>query len=159
MVYTLVFSPQNAICFIILTCLVPVLFTLYIQGVLKLKKNNSGAKRLKTHSPRSTHTHTHTHTHTTFSKVPAFFLRIPKGRMYTVWYMFFPGRRKKPLLLTSCSIVKKLHGALQIVCSLTHLSFIYHFLFHIQLLELKFLCLHRASMIIKHFIIQLMHNI
>ena len=41
------FSPlQNAICFIILTYLVGVLFTFYIQGVLKLKKNNSGAKRL-----------------------------------------------------------------------------------------------------------------
>ena len=47
MVYTLhFFSPlQNAVCFIILTYLVPVLFTFYIQGVLKLK-NNSGAKRL-----------------------------------------------------------------------------------------------------------------
>ena len=39
------FSLQNAVCFIILTYLVPVLFTFYVQGVLKLKKN-SGAKRL-----------------------------------------------------------------------------------------------------------------
>ena len=29
-----------------LTCLVSILFTFYIQGVLKLKKSNSGAKGL-----------------------------------------------------------------------------------------------------------------
>ena len=47
MVYTLRFFPlQNAVCFIILTYLVPVLFTFDVQDVLKLKKNNSGAKRL-----------------------------------------------------------------------------------------------------------------
>ena len=46
MVYTLrFFSLQNAVCFIILTYLVPVFFTFYIQGVLKLK-NISGAKRI-----------------------------------------------------------------------------------------------------------------
>jgi len=40
------FPLQNAVCFIILTYLVPGLLTCYIQSVLKFKKNNSGAKRL-----------------------------------------------------------------------------------------------------------------
>jgi len=37
-VYTLIFSLQNAVCFIILMYLVPVLFTFHIQSVLQFKK-------------------------------------------------------------------------------------------------------------------------
>jgi hypothetical protein len=44
-IYSPFFPLQNAVCFIILTYLVPVLFIFYMQGVLKLNKNNSGAKR------------------------------------------------------------------------------------------------------------------
>ena len=36
--YSPFISLQNAVCFIMLTCLVPVLFIFYIQDVLKLKK-------------------------------------------------------------------------------------------------------------------------
>jgi hypothetical protein len=45
-IYSTFFFFFYVVCFIILTYLVPVLFTFYVQGVLKLKKNNSGAKRL-----------------------------------------------------------------------------------------------------------------
>ena len=44
--YSPFLSLQNAVCFIMLTCLVLVLFTFYIQDVLKLKKNNNSSGKM-----------------------------------------------------------------------------------------------------------------
>ena len=84
MVYTLrFFSLQNADCFIILTYLVPVLFTFYIQGVLKLK-NNSGARGLIKRPLRSN-----------------IYISLPSNFSVTIYISILPSQHEFPSLTHS----------------------------------------------------------
>ena len=64
-----------------LTCLVHVLFTFYIQGVLKLKKNNSGVKSLKYDQKRGP---SHEDTRTFVTICAAFLLELELFQTATV---------------------------------------------------------------------------
>ena len=55
-IYSPFFPFQNAVCFIILTYLVPVLFTFYLQDVLN-KKNNLDAQMLIMHHAKKKRNH------------------------------------------------------------------------------------------------------
>ena len=66
------FPLQTAVCFIILTYLVPVLFIFYIQDVLKLKKKIPAPKALK-----SGHLHK-----VSFSLISCSFMRSEKGKLF-----------------------------------------------------------------------------
>ena len=72
-IYSPFFPLQNAVCFIILNYLVPVLFTFYVQDVLKLKENNSGAKRLSDQAAASKHAQSYS------SRLCKCFLRFDVG--------------------------------------------------------------------------------
>jgi predicted membrane protein len=98
-VYSSFFPFQNAVCFIILTYLVPVLFTFYIQGVLKLKKIYSGAKRLILLRERNVSDKIRTENYKTLFRFHNFFF---KKKSYFSWdnvqNILQPDRLQLPIL-------------------------------------------------------------